>query len=99
MELTKRIAKIEMAILAKDGIEVRTLRHVKPRAIEPTEPIYELEITGKTEAEKRKQDIQNQEIRVNWENQTTRVRERGAFCNNFPWDQAEAKVRNYILLC
>ena len=58
MELTKRIAKIEMAILAKDGIEVRTLRHVKPRAIEPTEPIYELEITGKTEAEKRKQDIQ-----------------------------------------
>ena len=100
MELAKRTAKIEMTVLAKDGIEVRTLRHVKTRAIEPTEPIYELEITGKTEAENGNETYETRRYQT-YENQTyeTRVRERGLFCNNFPWDQAEANMRNYIFLC
>ena len=89
---------MEMAVLAKDGIEVRTLLRVKPTAIEPTEPMYELEKTGETEAEKRKRDIQNQEKKVNSESQTTRVPERGPICNNFPWEKADTKVRNYIFL-
>ena len=29
--------------------------------MEPTEPSYEVEITGETEAQKRKKDIRNQE--------------------------------------
>ena len=44
---------MEMAVLAKDGIDVRTLLRAWPPTIEPTELIYELEINGETEAEKR----------------------------------------------
>ena len=45
---------MEMAVLAEDDVEVRTLLRAKPPFIEPTELIFELEITGETEAEKRK---------------------------------------------
>ena len=91
MEWEKWTAMMEMAVLAKDGFEVRTLLRVKPLVIQPREPIYELEITGETKAKKRNPDIRNQEKK--------RVRERGPFCNNFSWDEADAKVRNSIFLC
>ena len=42
---------MEMAVLAKDGIEVRTLLRARPRIKEPTEPIYELEVNNETEIE------------------------------------------------
>ena len=61
MEWEKWTAMMEMAVLAKDGFEVRTLLRVKPLVIQPREPIYELEITGETKAKKRNPDIRNQE--------------------------------------
>ena len=61
LERTKWTAMMEMAILAKDGIDVWALLCAKSPNIEPTEPIYELEINGETEVEKRKRDIRNQE--------------------------------------
>ena len=42
---------------------MRTELRAKPSILEPTEPIYELEITGETEAEKQKRDIKNQRKR------------------------------------
>ena len=45
---------IDMAVLAKKGIEVRTQLCVELPVAEPMEPIYELEFNGETEAEKRK---------------------------------------------
>ena len=42
-----------------------------------------MEVNGETEVETRKRDIRNQEKKVNWENPTARVRERGPLCNNF----------------
>ena len=49
LEWGNRTAMMEMAVLAKDDIEVRTLLRAKPPFIEPTELIFELEITGETE--------------------------------------------------
>ena len=39
---------MEMAVFAKDGIDVRNLLRAKPPVIEPTETTYEIEITGET---------------------------------------------------
>ena len=39
-------AIVEMAIFAKDGIEVRNLLRARPTIVKPSEPIYEVEITG-----------------------------------------------------
>ena len=39
---------MEMAVFAKDGIEVRNLLRAKPPVTEPAETTDEIEITGKT---------------------------------------------------
>ena len=86
-----------MAVFEKDGIEVRNLLRAKPALVEPAEPIYEHEITGETEAQKKNRDVKNQK-RVGWENRVQKLREKGILCNSFPWDEADAKVRRYIFL-
>ena len=48
LEWSKRAALFEMALFAKEVIEVRNLQKNKPPLHEPTEPIYEVEITGET---------------------------------------------------
>ena len=42
---------MEMASLAKDGIEIQNLLGSKAPVNDPTEPIYEIELTDETEAE------------------------------------------------
>ena len=53
-----------MAVSAKNGTGVRTLQRNKPELVEPTEPIYEIEITGDTEAQEKNRKFKNQEKRV-----------------------------------
>ena len=43
---------MEMAIFAKDRIEVRNSRRDKATLTDPTEPIYEVKINGETDAQK-----------------------------------------------
>ena len=66
LELSKWAVLMEMAVFASDGIEVRVFLRPKPPALVPNEPTYEVEITGKTEAQKRNRDFRNQEKRVTW---------------------------------
>ena len=87
-----------MAVFAKDGIEIRNLQRNKPPLVEPTEPVYEVEITGETEAQKKKREVRNQEKRVACENHVVKAREKGVLCNSFRWDEAEAKVRSCLFL-
>ena len=61
LEWTKWAAILEMAVFAKDGIEIRNLLRAKPPLVEPSEPLYEVEIVGKTEAQKKNRDVRNQE--------------------------------------
>ena len=53
LEWSKWAATLEMAVFAKDGIEIRNLLRVRPTLVEPAEPVYELEITGETQAQKK----------------------------------------------
>ena len=46
LDWSKWAAILEMAIFAKDGIEVRNLLRTKPPIIEPAEPIYEAKENG-----------------------------------------------------
>ena len=57
-----------MAIFEKDGIELRNLLRARPALVEPPEPVYKVEITGETEAQKKNREVRNQEKRVGWEN-------------------------------
>ena len=88
-----------MAVFAKDGIEVRNLLRARPPLVEPSEPVYEVEITGETEAQKKNQEVRNQEERVGWENHVIKGREKGVLCNSYTWDEADAKARSYYFLC
>ena len=60
LEWTKWAAILEMAVLAKDGIEFRNLLRAKLPLVETSEPIYEFEILGETEVQKKNRDVSNQ---------------------------------------
>ena len=85
-----------MAVFAKDGIEVLILLRSKPGVLDPTETTYEIEIDGKTEAQKRNRDFRNQETEVTWENNVIKTRDKGVLCNHVPWDDANANLRSFI---
>ena len=61
--------------------------------------MYEVEITGKTDAQRKNREVRNQEKRVGWENHVIKAGEKGVLCNSFRWDEADAKVRSYLFLC
>ena len=98
LEWSKGAAIFEMAVTAKDGIEVINLQRNKPPLIESTESIYEVEINGATEAQKRNREVCNQEKRVGCENHVLKAGEKRVLCNSFRWDEADAKVKSYIFL-
>ena len=64
LEWSKWEAILEKAVFAKDGIEVRNLLRARPPLIELSEPVYEVEVTGETEAQKKNREVRNQEERV-----------------------------------
>ena len=99
LEWSKCAAIMEMAIFAKDGIEVRNLLRARPALVEPPEPVYQIEITGETDAQRKIREVRNQEKRVGWENHVIKAGEKGVLCNSFRWDEADAKVRSYLFLC
>ena len=51
-----------------DGIEMQNLLTARPTLVEPSEPVYEVEITGETEEQKKDREVRNQKKRVGWEN-------------------------------
>ena len=99
LEWTKWAAILEMAVFAKDGIEIRNLLRARPTLVEPAEPVYELEIQGETDAQRKTREVRNREKRVGWENHVIKARELGVLCNSYRWDEADARVRSYLFLC
>ena len=83
LEWSKWAAIFEMALFAKDQIEVRNLQRNIPPLVEPTEPIYEVKINGETDAQRKNREVRNQEKRVGWENHVVKAREKGVLCNSF----------------
>ena len=100
LEWSKWAALFEMAVFAKDGIEVRNLPRNKPPLVERTEPIYEVEIMGETKPKRKtgKLEIKKRES-GGITTSAGRTREKGVLCISFRWDEADAKVRSYIFLC
>ena len=90
LERSKWAAIFEMAVFAKDGVEVRNLQRNKPQLVEPTEHIYEVKTNGETEAQNKNQEVGNQEKRVGWENHVVKAREMGDLCISFRWDKIDA---------
>ena len=88
-----------MAVFAKNGNEKRNWLRARPTLVEPAEPVYAVEITGETEAQRKNREVRNQEKVVGWENHVIKAREKGVLCNSYRWDKADARVRSYIFLC
>ena len=99
LEWSKWAAILEMAVFAKDWIEIRNLLRARPTLVEPAKFVYELEIQGETEAQRKNREVRNQEKRVGWENHVIKAREKGVLCNAYRWDEADARVRSYLFLC
>ena len=53
LEWTKWAAILEIAVFAKDGIEIRFLLRDRPQLVEPSEPVCEVEITGETKPKRK----------------------------------------------
>ena len=64
LEWSKWATIMEMAIFAKDVIEVRNLLRAGPALVEPPETVYKVEITGETEAQRKNREVRNQEKSV-----------------------------------
>ena len=94
LEWTKWAAILEMAVFAKDGIEIRNLLRALPQLVKLFEPVYEVDITGEMDTQRKKCEVRNQEKKVGWENHVIKAREKGVHCNSFRWDEADAKVRS-----
>ena len=99
LEWTKWAAIMEMAVFAKDGMEIRNLLRPKPQHADPVEPVYEIEIQGETDAQRKNREVRNQEKRVGHENHVIKAQEKGVLCNSYRWDEADARVRSYLFLC
>ena len=61
LEWSKWAGILEMAVFAKNEIEVRNQLRARRHLVEPSEPAYEVEITGETEAQKKNREVNNQE--------------------------------------
>ena len=85
--------------MAKDGIEVRNLLRDNRELVDSTEPVFEVEITGETEAQRKNRESRNQDKRVGWENRCLKPREKGVLCNSVPWNEADAKEKKCFFLC
>ena len=92
-------AIVELAVFAKDGIEVRNLLRDKWKIVDPTEPVFEVEITGETEAQRKNREGRNQDKPVGCENRCLKAREKGVLCNSVPWNEAYSKVKKYLFIC
>ena len=99
LEWTKWAAIMEMAVFAKDGIEIRNVLRARPTLVEPAEPEYELERQGETDSQRKNRQVRNQEKRIGWENHVIKARGKGVLCNSYRWDEADARVRSYLYLC
>ena len=61
LDWSKRAAMHETAVFAEDVIEVRNLLRARPALTKLAEPMYVLEISGETEAQKNNCEVKNQE--------------------------------------
>ena len=83
LEWTKWAAIMEMAVFAKDGIEIRNLLGPKPSLTDPVELVYDIEIQGETDAQRKNRELRNQEKRVGHENHVIKAREKRVLCNSY----------------
>ena len=79
LEWSKLAAIVELAVFAKDGIEIQNLLREKPNITLPTEQILEVEIHGETDAQRRNREVRNQEKKVDWVNRWRKARDRGVY--------------------
>ena len=63
-----------MAVFAKDGIQIRNLLRARPTLVEPTEPVYEVEFTGETDAQRKNREVRHPEKKVGWANHVIKAR-------------------------
>ena len=99
LEWTKWAAIMEMAVFAKDGIEIRNLLRPKPSLTDPVDPVHKIEIQGESDAQRKNHEVRNQEKRVGHENHVIKARVKGVLFNSYRWDEADARVRSYFFFC
>ena len=91
----------EMAIMARDNLQVDKLLKPKPTRAElfhPTLPTYKDAFDGETEDEERQREQRNERRKVDWENECKQIEQRGPMIDRIPCDEADLKVKSLIYL-
>ena len=76
IEWSNWAAIVKMAVLAKDGIQVRNLLRDKPELVDTHESILEVEIPEETDAQKKQRTKKSRKTRGMGEQMPKRPRER-----------------------
>ena len=100
-ELKQWFSTLEMAIMARDSIEIDKLLKLKPQPTDlfyPTLSTYEEEFEGKTDDEAGNREQRNERRRVDFENECKVIERKGALVDRVPWDKADTKVKSLIYL-
>ena len=95
----KWLKKFRLALFAKEGIHLQTLLGSKPNDWVPPGPTYEPQPTNPTQASERERESRNAILKGRWQDERKRLIQKGAMCDDVPWDTAERKCRSHIYLC
>ena len=89
----------KLALLAKEGIQLKSLLNDPPTAENyPPGPTYEEPVENHTQATERDRKIRNQQLNMNWQKRCKKVDEIGILCGDKPWGNCEQKSISLLYL-
>ena len=84
---------LKLAILAKEGISIDTLRDNLPDKVTlPPEPIYEDNVENSTSQSERDRKTRNEQLRKAWLNRCQKMELAGIMCGDKPWKYCDNKA-------
>ena len=85
--------QMKLALLAKEGIQLRILLKRPPsRVVNPREPVYEELVKDHTQATERDRKIQNRQLIVTCQNRCKKIDEIGFICGAKLWISVTKKL-------
>ena len=84
---------LKLAILAKEGISIDTLREDPPDKVSfPPEPINEENVENSTTQSERDRKTQNEQLKNAWLNRCQKIELAGILCGDRPWKFCDKKA-------
>ena len=84
---------LKLAIMAKDGISIDTLREDPPNKVTlPLELIYQDNVENSTSQSERDRKTRNEQLKNSWLNRCQKIELVGILCGDKPWQYCDSKA-------